>query len=466
MAKLSEAERKARFKAAKQTAKSRGGVLLAEQYVGVDAKYKWRCASGHEWYATYDCVVRRGQWCGLCSGRTPNRDKRLSDAIEIAKRRQGQCISGNYTNSKNHMRWRCAHGHEWNASFSNILKGKWCPYCAGNTVDAGERLKLAKRYAAEQGGVCLTNSYNGNKTQMRWRCSNGHEWLAAYNTVVNRRAWCGRCRGTDRDPDEQIEKARKVAASKGGVCLSSNYINNNAPLLWRCWRKHEWRAAFYSIVNAGSWCPTCSSGLNERLARHTLEQLFGLPFKKARPKWLINPRTGRQLELDGFNEKIGLAFEYQGEHHYRAVKPFGMDARALAKRQELDNLKKALCAGHGIELLEIPHYIDPNDMPRWVSEHVTGLHASSSLSKRMNDWRGIQTTDWLESDSYSIDDLRRLANDRGGKCLSTAYKGVLTKHDWECREKHKWSATWDSINRGSWCPYCCGNVVDPQRSCQ
>ena len=29
-----------------------------------------------------------------------------------------------------HMHWRCAHGHEWNATLSSVRTGRWCPHCA------------------------------------------------------------------------------------------------------------------------------------------------------------------------------------------------------------------------------------------------------------------------------------------------------------------------------------------------
>ena len=96
------------------------------------------------------------------------------------------------------------------------------------------------------------------------------------------------------------------------------------------------------------------------------------------------------MELDGFNEQIGLAFEYQGEHHYRAVKPFKMDTRALIKRQRMDQVKKELCTKHEIHLLEIPHHIDPNDMPRWITERVSLLPSGASLRGKMKDWRNVQ----------------------------------------------------------------------------
>src|SRR5207302_8664504 len=111
MGKLSETECKTRFKTAQRAAKSHGGELLSKKYAGVDAKHKWRCSSGHEWLATYDCVVRRGQWSGKCSGHTPDRTERYNEAVKIAKQRRGQCMSGEYGNSKIKTRWRSSACH-------------------------------------------------------------------------------------------------------------------------------------------------------------------------------------------------------------------------------------------------------------------------------------------------------------------------------------------------------------------
>lgn len=43
---------------------------------------------------------------------------------------------------------------------------------------------------------------------------------------------------------------------------------------------------------------------------------FGVKFNPARPDWLKNPHTGRNMELDCYNEKLGIAVEYNGRQHY------------------------------------------------------------------------------------------------------------------------------------------------------
>jgi hypothetical protein len=45
----------------------------------------------------------------------------------------------------------------------------------------------------------------------------------------------------------------------------------------------------------------------------TLEILTGYRFKSVRPGWLENPLTGRNLELDCYNEYLKLALEYNGK---------------------------------------------------------------------------------------------------------------------------------------------------------
>lgn len=59
----------------------------------------------------------------------------------------------------------------------------------------------------------------------------------------------------------------------------------------------------------------------------------------------------------------------------------------------------------------------------------------------------------------SINELIELAASKGGKCLSTEYKGVKVHHLWECANGHQWEAVPLSMKgrpnkKGSWCPDC------------
>lgn len=54
-----------------------------------------------------------------------------------------------------------------------------------------------------------------------------------------------------------------------------------------------------------------------------------------------------------------------------------------------------------------------------------------------------------------IDFMRKLARERGGRCLSKEYVNGRVHLLWECCNGHRWQASPGNVhNRGSWCPTC------------
>jgi len=118
------------------------------------------------------------------------------------------------------------------------------------------------------------------------------------------------------------------------------------------------------------------------------------------------------MELDGLNPELKLAFEYQGPQHYRILLPFKMDATRLESSQRRDEQKRLLCEAHGITLLEIPYSVESEELPEWISNAIKGMPESNRLTSRMGDWRSVESTEWLASDSYSIDELATFASEK------------------------------------------------------
>lgn len=54
----------------------------------------------------------------------------------------------------------------------------------------------------------------------------------------------------------------------------------------------------------------------------------------------------------------------------------------------------------------------------------------------------------------TIQQMRRLAKSRCGRCLSKVYVGSNTKLTWQCAKGHRWMAVPTSIQQGHWCPHC------------
>lgn len=60
-------------------------------------------------------------------------------------------------------------------------------------------------------------------------------------------------------------------------------------------------------------------------------------------------------------------------------------------------------------------------------------------------WKGKRDT---------LENMKRLAAERGGRCLATSYVNGVTRLEWMCASGHTWMATPAAIKQGSWCPVC------------
>ncbi len=54
----------------------------------------------------------------------------------------------------------------------------------------------------------------------------------------------------------------------------------------------------------------------------------------------------------------------------------------------------------------------------------------------------------------TIGEMKSIAKERGGRCLSISYENSRTHLEWECKNKHRWFAVPGHVKQGKWCPYC------------
>jgi hypothetical protein len=334
----------------------KGGECLSDEYKNGRAKMRWRCSEGHEWDAIFENVKNCGSWCLQCSG---NAKHTLEKCQQFAESKNGKCLSTEYVNANANMRWRCSEGHEWDAAFAKIKnKGSWCAHCCGM---AKHTLEQCQQFAIDKGGECLSTEYISNKTKMRWRCSDGHEWDAKFGDIKNGGTWCSHCVGKVL---LTIEECQQFAIEKGGECLSTEYVNNKTKMRWKCNKGHEWDAKFGGIKNCGYWCSQCSGYRSEELCRDIFETHLVEEFPKRRPEWLEG------LELDGYNEEVNIAFEYNGIQHYEYNEHFHRGDYERFEAQKARDLKKyRICRERNVDLIIIPYqydYTNPTELEDFI----------------------------------------------------------------------------------------------------
>ena len=110
----------------------------------------------------------------------------------------------------------------------------------------------------------------------------------------------------------------------------------------------------------------------EILCRRILESKFGKSFKKARPNFLRNPVTGGDfnLELDCYNEELGLALEYNGAQHYKYIPYFHKNKEAFLNQKYRDEMKKSKCKENGISLIEVPYTVRLEELDGYIEKEL------------------------------------------------------------------------------------------------
>ena len=422
----------------------RGGKCLSKEYRNGHTKLKWECARGHVWEAKPNAVKNRGDWCPECAGKR----KTIKDMRKLAAKRGGKCLSTIYISMNTKLKWECAKGHVFEAAPAHVKgtknkKGSWCSECSGTKKLTIEDMHT---FAAEKGGKCLSTEYINARTKLKWECAKGHVFES-----LPKRSWCAECAGTKK---LTIEDMQKLAAERGGKCLSTKYINSRSKLKWECADGHVWETN-QEAIQQGNWCIYCHFFLSEELCRTTFEQLFGSKFKKIRPDWLISPK-GHRMELDGYCANLNIAFEYNGEQHYREISfGKGMNAEATLKKQKThDLLKSKLCKENGVALFVVKHSADLASLPATIKSRAAKLRLDVEA---INFDKEIDFNQVYLHKS-KIKELQKIAEERGGKCLSKKYLGNKGRLKWQCAKGHIWLATASGIkNGGHWCPECLGS---------
>lgn len=297
--------------------------------------------------------------------------------------------------------------------------------------------------AKTKGGECLSRRIISVNHPLLWRCAKGHTWRTAPNNI-HHGTWCRICSDLGR-VKHSIEDMRELAHRNGGKCLSTQYIDLQTPLKWECAEGHVWETTPGQVVVMGQWCPECGTNLHEKICRAALQAFLNKSFPRCRPKWLRNQK-GNLIELDGYSEKLRLAFEYQGIQHY-TISHYSKDYR-LGDIRSNDKHKIRICRSRGVKLIRIPYTVKKENLPDFLFKRCIKL--GYKIPKRR-----LSTFDWHNITSPKrIEEMHSIARKREGVCLSDHYLTAMSPMMWQCQKGHTWMAPPNRIKNGAWCPEC------------
>ena len=146
-----------------------------------------------------------------------------------------------------------------------------------------------------------------------------------------------------------LAEAQIYAEKRGGKV---HIQTGPTTFLFSCHKNHLWERPLEVITKRYDWCPLCPH-MPERTCRYIFEDLLGKEFPSRRPKFL------KGLHLDGYNEELSLAFEFQGVQHFEINPLFHKRGRTdLDEQSKRDQKKQNICKEQGICLNEVPYTCD------------------------------------------------------------------------------------------------------------
>lgn len=249
---------------------------------------------------------------------------------------------------------------------------------------------------------------------------------------------------------------QELAISRGGKCISPDYVGFSGHLEWECCDGHRWKATPRNVSYYQSWCPRCRGNVGEELVRSTMIECFPKKkFERIRPEWL------NKLELDGYDHDLKLAFEYQGIQHFKYVPHFHREDGRFESQLARDAYKRECCTRMGINLLEIPYTIKLDQVRSVVRKMLfdSGF-AIADISMSDNDFYNLSRANSHYNEAR-LNLAKEIANAKGGVCLATKYIRNDFKMDFICKDGHSFQASLQDINqpldRGPrFCPICGG----------
>ncbi len=456
----------------KKIALTKGCELISEEYLGArNISYKFKC-NKHGIFTRKNLDKKLKFWCRDClqEERTQKGHKtKYTDQWYYnfaAKRGWKILYLEPFENlGKRHIYTRkvkyiCSQGHIREVKAGTLHIGSECRICSMRKVSQLKRKKAyrkAKKVISAKGGTLITgeNEYIEHMGKLEIECPK-HGVFETHKDGIISGHWCPSCKfeklnKIHRKPWKEV---KQIVTKHGWTLLTekTKYVNSKK-IKVTCPDGHISTRSLQAITS-GKGCYRCNASRGEEISRSICEKIFNKPFPSKRPSFLKTSHGGR-LELDGYNEELSIAFEYQGEQHYRAGTRSYFTQDKVIKIQKRDTLKKQLCNQNNISLIIIPAF--PEKVfydPKKVIELV-----ELSINKA-----GVIMPQWQKKDFDPIKETnltgkikkwRHIANRVNVILHDTVWKGTKHKYSWECKNcSHTWKSSAYARKKGFGCPVC------------
>lgn len=247
-----------------------------------------------------------------------------------------------------------------------------CSYCSGRGKTTDEI-----RTEIKQDHVEIISEYLGNEKPIKCKCKLcGNIWTTLPKVLITNGSGCPKCGKKKAIKGETKTREAfifQLALINPDIEVIGEYKSTHKSIKCKCKICNgEWNAYPANLLNKSAGCIYCNMSIGEREMLRTLTKLCIHYI----PQFSFDDGIHkRKLRFDAYNMENKIAFEYNGEQHYKAV-DFAGKGDEWAKRQyeltrERDASKYDYCNRNGIKLVIIPYW-ERNNMKEIITKNLKG----------------------------------------------------------------------------------------------
>ena len=266
------------FEMAKEWDYEKNGDLTPDKIASKSGKKVWWKCKGHSYQATL-ANRANGKACPYCAGQKVlyGYNDLVSINPKIAKEwnyeKNKELKPENFTaNSGRKVWWKCANGHDYQATIIHRNKGGGCPYCLNQKLLPGYNDLATRNPSLAQEWDCDLNKElkptdvfpNGHQ-KVWWKCGKGHPSYLATLSNRNYGKGCPYCASqrvaqgqTDLQTINPIVATEWDYEKNDGLTPADFLPNSNKKVWWKCREGHPSYRATIASKNLGGGCPYCS----------------------------------------------------------------------------------------------------------------------------------------------------------------------------------------------------------------
>lgn len=244
-----------------------------------------------------------------------------------------------------------------------------CPYCSGRYKTTKDIIPLIKNKDVE-----VISEYMGNEKPISCKCrSCGNIWTTQPKVLITNGSGCPVCGkrkailGETKSHDTFV---KELSLINPDIEVIGKYTGTHRKIKCKCKIDGTiWYGYPANLLNKSAGCPTCNISNSEREMVTILRKL-GINFVQQYS--IPDCKYKRKLKFDAFDIKNQIAFEYNGEQHYRPV-DFAYKGNEWAEKQfkitqNRDKAKIEYCKKNKIPMVIIPYWEKDNMESFIISE--------------------------------------------------------------------------------------------------